>query len=942
MMKTTQNSISIKLLQTSFFALFFLFSFSIFSQTNVTFSVNTENISVGENGMYLGGGIFGGATAHQMSDDDGDGVYEVTVPLSPGSTGNYIFLNSPNSDSDWGAKENLNGQDCADSANYDDRILDSVGEDDYTLLHCYGECSGNGTGECPEPAATSDITFSVNMSNFPVGLSDSDIVYLNGNFNGWCGDCNAMNDDDGDGIWVITMPLEDGSYEYKFTVNGWNTQEEFSEVIDGCTTTDGTYTNRSLTVAGEDLELPTVYWNLCPGESPGNFYTVTFEVNTSAIVGGVGADGIFAGGGVLGNAQAVQLFDEDGDGVYVGSVDLEAGTSGNYVFLNSPSDGGDWGSKEDLTGQDCADPNNYNDRILPEVTGNTTIYACFGYCSGDGTGECPTDIVTYDVTFSVNTVNITVGENGMFAGGGVLGGSNAVAMSDDDGDGVWVATVEMEEGTSGNYAFFNSPNSSSDWGTKENLEGQECGDPTNYYDRILAEVTSDITLLHCFGTCDTDGSCPDGSIGMMLKGIIDFSVPEAGSAGKAIHLLVTQDIEDLALYGIGVANNGGGTDGQEYTFPTATPSAGQHILVVRDQAAMDAYMNASEIFDHVFVDESGSISQNGDDAIELYYLGGVIEIFGDVNTDGTGQDWEYLDSWAYKSNDVWTYGGVNCTDGSTTTCDSDCPYPFANCNTDESVTELLMSGNWRSQAEAFGHMGVGPGNGFTPSYWEAPTWHKYFSGLYDDGWTFTESTMTHDTGPDGAIFGKKPAIDAAFDPSGTNAYEADIDPYDGNNNNNEYHNYQLDDYTDNYSVELTGDYPTIIFETVGNIGFYTSPGAATFQILDSGEGYAYFRNVGEDGLSWYNMMTTADYLSTSDNEILDMMVYPNPVDGNYVTILSPVEGLKEIQVFTVTGRKVMDTAINGNTLDVSSFNSGFYMLKVTINGQSKISKLVVR
>ena len=83
-------------------------------------------------------------------------------------------------------------------------------------------------------------------------------------------------------------------------------------------------------------------------------------------------------------------------------------------------------------------------------------------------------------------------------------------------------------------------------------------------------------------------------------------------------------------------------------------------------------------------------------------------------------------------------------------------------------------------------------------------------------------------------------------------------------------------------------------------------------------------------------------LSSSDNEILDMMVYPNPVDGNYVTILSPVEGLKEIQVFTVTGRKVMDTAINGNTLDVSSFNSGFYMLKVTINGQSKVSKLVVR
>ena len=83
-------------------------------------------------------------------------------------------------------------------------------------------------------------------------------------------------------------------------------------------------------------------------------------------------------------------------------------------------------------------------------------------------------------------------------------------------------------------------------------------------------------------------------------------------------------------------------------------------------------------------------------------------------------------------------------------------------------------------------------------------------------------------------------------------------------------------------------------------------------------------------------------LSTIENEILDMMIYPNPVDGNYVTILSPVQGLKEIEVYSVTGRKVMDTAINGITLDVSSLNTGFYLLKVTINGQNKVSKLVVR
>jgi hypothetical protein len=77
-----------------------------------------------------------------------------------------------------------------------------------------------------------------------------------------------MSDDDGDGIWEATIAIADGDYEYKFTMNNWAVQEEFSEVVEGCTVSDGTFTNRALTVAGEDMVLPTVYWNLCPGEVP--------------------------------------------------------------------------------------------------------------------------------------------------------------------------------------------------------------------------------------------------------------------------------------------------------------------------------------------------------------------------------------------------------------------------------------------------------------------------------------------------------------------------------------------------------------------------------------------------------------------------------------------------------------------------------------------------
>ena len=66
------------------------------------------------------------------------------------------------------------------------------------------------------------------------------------------------------------------------------------------------------------MTLDTVFWNLCPGETPGNTYSVTFEVNTSAIIGGVGPNGLYLGGGILGNAQAHEMFDDDGDGVYSG------------------------------------------------------------------------------------------------------------------------------------------------------------------------------------------------------------------------------------------------------------------------------------------------------------------------------------------------------------------------------------------------------------------------------------------------------------------------------------------------------------------------------------------------------------------------------------------------------------------------------------------------
>ncbi|MBT6163978.1 MAG: hypothetical protein HOH92_09775, partial [Crocinitomicaceae bacterium] len=173
---------------------------------------------------------------------------------------------------------------------------------------------------------------------------------------------------------------------------------------------------------------------------------------------------------------------------------------------------------------------------------------------------------------------------------------------------------------------------------------------------------------------DGNGECLTHAI--ELKGIIDFTVPNGGNNGKAIHVTALEDVADLSVFQIGVANNGGGTDGAEYTFDAISVSAGDEILVARSISDMDDYfVDCYDEFD-VVLQAGSAIEQNGDDAIELFESSVVIETFGDIDVDGTGEDWDYLDSWAYKIDGAWTYGGVNCTDGTATIFDSDCLYPL--------------------------------------------------------------------------------------------------------------------------------------------------------------------------------------------------------------------------------------------------------------------------
>lgn len=164
---------------------------------------------------------------------------------------------------------------------------------------------------------------------------------------------------------------------------------------------------------------------------------------------------------------------------------------------------------------------------------------------------------------------------------------------------------------------------------------------------------------------------------LIITGLYDAGL--SGGTPKGVELYVVNDIADLSVYGIGSANNGGGTDEVEYTFPADAVTAGTFIYVATEAANFKSFFG----FDPNYTD--GSMAINGDDAVELFMNGAVIDLFGDINTDGTDQDWEYLDGWAYRKSGKtanttfttsdWNYSGIDVFDGVTTNASAGSPFP---------------------------------------------------------------------------------------------------------------------------------------------------------------------------------------------------------------------------------------------------------------------------
>lgn len=82
--------------------------------------------------------------------------------------------------------------------------------------------------------------------------------------------------------------------------------------------------------------------------------------------------------------------------------------------------------------------------------------------------------------------------------------------------------------------------------------------------------------------------------------------------------------------------------------------------------------------------------------------------------------------------------------------------------------------------------------------------------------------------------------------------------------------------------------------------------------------------------------------SKEDVSIEGLNLYPNPVTGGKVYIYSKKDEEKEIIIFDVLGKKVLQTRINSKELNLNHLSPGVYIIKITEGEATSSRKLIIR
>jgi hypothetical protein len=389
-----------------------------------------------------------------------------------------------------------------------------------------------------------------------------------------------------------------------------------------------------------------------------------------------GGTGTFGAANIIDNTLstpgAIDMKDIDGDGDLDALVST-AGYSSDVIeiFRNDLVPGGTVAFTKDAMSITTGKKGFFN-VSFEDLDGDANLdilateISCGSFC-----GNTPGNLYWYEdtgagfteITFTTSIINPAVAQHQDLDNDGL---KDIVLSSGSSGAGndiVWFknnggtyASEQVIDATSSQAFVYNV----ADYDTDGDLDIASCAfnqDQLNYFENLKFTKTN----------------------ALVLTGVFDGSLD--GGTPKGVEIFVTENIPDLSVFGLGSANNGGGSDGQEFTFPAVAATTGEYIYISSEEPQFTAFFGQPADY------TSTSMGINGDDAVELFENGVVIDTYGDINTNGDGEVWDYTDGWAYRVDLTgpdgatflpgnWTYSGINELEGGTDNASASTPFPI--------------------------------------------------------------------------------------------------------------------------------------------------------------------------------------------------------------------------------------------------------------------------
>ncbi|NEN22539.1 T9SS type A sorting domain-containing protein [Cryomorpha ignava] len=467
-------------------ALSAIFGASAMAQVSVTFQVDMNGQTVSPNGVHVAGAwqLEAGfpddwqpGTA-EMTDDNLDGIYSLTVDVPPGTYGfKYVNGNA------WGSDENV-------------PAIARIGNDRGFAVTGWHADNGGLTlpaviyaGAAPEGMIPVRLVTNVSQVTevSPLGVHVAGDL-ITPTWEPEYGTAMMINPDE---YAYITYVDEPGTYEYKF-FNGdfWGTDEWNGfgqDELPFCANGD---LNRTLEVVAGGVSTPAYCFEACETCAEPNVI-LTVDMSNETVTNGE----VFAAGSF--NGFSDELMTDNGDGTYTIELLLLPGI---YQFKFKNGSGG-WENVPSSCQGDGTDNRDFT-VVEDEIF---SLTRCFE--------QCVEDCIPYpdpsDITFRVNMEDVAaISPDGVWVMGSFTepdwqGG--ATQMTDLDADGIYEATFEGVSGSADiSYKFANGDPNVVASEENGNFAAGGCGVATDIggFNRTLVRTGEAMVLdIVCYNAC---------------------------------------------------------------------------------------------------------------------------------------------------------------------------------------------------------------------------------------------------------------------------------------------------------------------------------------------------------------------------------------------------------------------------------------------------------